>query len=144
MSRTGWYEMDDRDQDAILRMGRARGQIASATRGRRGQAFLRLALKALDNMEDKRLAAHTFGVGDGGCMCLMTSIATETGRGSVLTDVDLEDGETVCELMAAKFDVADVLVKDLVWDNEEIPTQDPAERWRCMRERIARTIQAGS
>lgn len=141
MSRSGFHEMDDWDQDAILAMGRVVGRILSAQRGKRGQRFLRLALRALDKMEDKRLAGGTFGVAQNGCMCLMTSIATETGRASVLTPGrDLEHDERLCEDMATAFDVAPVLVRNLVWDNDENAPSDPAARWRWMRDELERRI----
>lgn len=140
MSRSGFYEMDDWDQESILAMGRNAGRIASATRGRRGQAFLKTALKALDQMEDKRLAGNTFGVGDDGCMCLMTSIATETGHGSVLSVGRDSDDDEICADMAAEFDVSEVLVRDLVWDNDANAPRDPAKRWQWMRDRIESKI----
>ncbi len=141
MSRSGFSEIDEWDQETILAMGRTKGRITSATRGRRGQAFLRLALSALDRMEDKRLAGGTFGVGDAGCMCLMSSVATETGRASVLSDLDPWDGEGACFRLAEAFDVAPVLVQDLVWDNDENAPRDPAKRWEWMRARIASALQ---
>ena len=140
MSRSGFYEADDYDRDAILSMGRTRGRVASATRGRRGQSFLKAALSALDKMPDKRLAGGTFGVRNG-CMCFMTSIATETGRASAFTGVDLSYGdEAVCEKLAGAFDVAPVLIQELVWDNDEYPYANESERWRGMRNRVAASI----
>ena len=140
MSRSGFYENDDFDQDAMLAAGRTAGRIASATRGARGQKFLRLALAALDGMEDKRLAGGTFGV-DGGCMCLMTSIATQTGRASAFTGVSLDDGQGVCHALSDAFNVAPVMVQDLVWWNDENAPRDPALRWQYMRNKIARSLK---
>lgn len=142
MSRSGFHEAEDWDQDTILSIGRVRGRIASATRGARGQSFLRLALKALDGMDDKRLAGGTFGVGQDGCMCLMSSIATETGRAGAFTDVALDDGENVCHSLADTFDVATVMVQGLVWDNDENAPFDPAKRWQYMRDLIACRIKS--
>lgn len=144
MSRSGFYEMDDWDRDSMLAMGRYRARINSAKRGRRGQAFLKSALAALDRMEDKRLAGGTFGVGQDGCMCLMSSIATETGRASVFTGRDADwDGEGMCYALADAFNVAPVLVQDLVWDNDENAPRDPAKRWGWMRAKIASAINSG-
>lgn len=142
MSRSGFYEADSGDWEEVLAVGRTMGQVASATRGKRGQAFLKLALAALDGMEDKRLAGGTFGVAQGGCMCLLSSLATETGRASVLSPGrDLEGDDTICDDMADAFDVAPILVRDLVWDNDENAPRDPHERWKYMRNRIARAIK---
>ena len=140
MSRSGFHDMDEYDQDTILAMGRARGQIVSAIRGKRGQKFLRTALTALDAMEDKRLAGGTFGVGDAGCMCLFTSIATETGRASAIPKRPNDDGKGTCHQLADAFNVAPILVRDLVWDNDENAPRDPAARWQYMRDQIAAMI----
>ncbi len=140
MSRSGFYEADDCDQEQILSMGRTMGRIASATRGRRGQKFLKLALKALDDMEDKRLAGGTFGVSQEGCMCLMSSIATQTGRADALSDIPLDDGSAVCDSLAGRFDVAAVMVKSLVWENDENAPHTPAMRWSYMRRFISNRI----
>lgn len=112
MSRSGFYEVDDWDRDLILAIGRVQARIASARRGKRGQAFLRKALAALDQMEDKRLAGGTFGV-SGGCMCIMSSIATETGKAAAIEGYDKYCGEVVCQRLARGFDVAHVLIQDL-------------------------------
>lgn len=55
MSRSGYC--DDYDCDP-LPLGRWRGQVASAIRGKRGQAFLRELVAALDAMPEKRLIAN--------------------------------------------------------------------------------------
>lgn len=143
MSRSGFHEAEYYDRDEILAMGRTVARIKSATRGKRGQKFLKMALKALDQMEDKRLAANTFGVGAGGCMCFMSSIATETGRATLLDNEHSNDwdGQGTCERLADGFDVASVLVQDLVWDNDENAPLDPSDRWQYMRDRVARSIQ---
>ncbi len=52
MSRSGYS--DDLDSWALIRW---RGQVASAIRGRRGQAVLRDLLAALDAMPEKALVA---------------------------------------------------------------------------------------
>ena len=144
MSRSGFYEADDCDRDSILAVGRTAGQVASAARGARGQAFLRMALKALDGMEDKRLSAGTFGVGHDGCMCFMSSIATETGRASVMTGMDTDDGPNMCDALAGAFNVAPVLVQDFVWTNDENAPHDPARRWQYMRDVVARSSKSTS
>lgn len=139
MSRSGFYEVDDWDRDLILAIGRVQARIASARRGKRGQAFLRKALAALDQMEDKRLAGGTFGV-SGGCMCIMSSIATETGKAAAIEGYDKYCGEVVCQRLARGFDVAHVLIQDLVWQNDEIAPSDPVARWVFMRGEIERAI----
>lgn len=144
MSRSGFHEMDDFDVESILATGRTQGRIASASRGRRGQHFFKSALKALDRMQDKRLAGFTFGVSDQGCMCLMSSLATETGRASVMTGLNRGDDEAIRDRMASAFDVAPVLISDLVFVNDECAPRDPAKRWAYMRNVIAARIKGAS
>lgn len=152
MDRAGYVEDYDYDDDWALRLGRWRGRVASATRGKRGQKFLKLALKALDQMDDKRLAHNTFGVGDGGCMCLMSSIATETGRASVLSkvaragEVDeygyCDDPEYANGLLAGAFDIASPLSQELVHLNDSgCYGETPSQRWRRMRDTISTMIK---
>ena len=151
MDRAGYTEDFD-DEDGALRLGRWRGCVASATRGKRGQKFLKLALKALDQMQDKRLAANTFGVGEGGCMCLMSSIATETGRAAVLSDVAraghvdewgyCDDPVYAHGLLADAFDSASPLSQELVHLNDEGPRHEtPHQRWQRMRRTISQMVK---
>src|SRR4051812_48467094 len=58
MSRSGYCDDID-DQWAHIRW---RGVVASSIRGKRGQAFLREMLAALDAMPEKRLIAHELAV----------------------------------------------------------------------------------
>lgn len=150
MDRAG-YTDDFDDEDGALRLGRWRGRVASSTRGKRGQRFLAFALKALDRMEDNRLAANTFGVGEDGCMCLMSSIATETGRASVLSEVlravevdewgYCNDPEYACGLLADAFDIASPLAQELVYLNDMGSHREtPSRRWQRMRQTISNMI----
>ena len=63
MSRHGYA--DDLADDDPLAYGQWRGRVASAIRGRRGQAFLREMRAALDAMPDKRLIATALVDEDG-------------------------------------------------------------------------------
>lgn len=54
MSRSGYIDDYDDDNGSLAMY---RGQVASAMRGKRGQAFLRGLLSALDEMPEKRLIA---------------------------------------------------------------------------------------
>jgi len=152
MDRAGYATDCDNDDDWQLRLGRWRGRVASATRGKRGQRFLKLALKALDQMQDKRLARGTFGVGDDGCMCLMSSLATETGKASVLSEVlrasaldewgTRDDPVHANLLVAEAFDIASPLAQELVYLNDNGPWgETPSERWKRIRRTIAEMIQ---
>ena len=58
MSRSGYID----DLDDPLELGRWRGRVASAVRGKRGQRLLRDLLDALDAMPEKRLVADVLEV----------------------------------------------------------------------------------
>ena len=84
-------------------------------------------------------------------MCLMSSIATETGRASVLSDVlksgDVDewgycdDPEYANGLIADAFDIASPLSQELVYLNDISPRgETPSKRWTRMRAEIASMI----
>ena len=134
MSRHGY--VDDFDDD--LAMGRWRGRVASATRGKRGQKLLREILAALDAMPDKRLIKHEL-VKDGEC-CALGAVALH--RGMDVSAVDPEDYEQV----GAAFDIAHPLACEIMYENDEFYVYDDpkadedARRWSYMRRWIERQI----
>jgi len=75
MSRSGYT--DDGEQWAMIRW---RGAVKSAVKGKRGQAFIRRALKALDAMGTTELASHTFEAD--GSYCLLGAVAKHEGVGN--------------------------------------------------------------
>ena len=98
MSRSG-YDDDYGDGDPFFR--RYRAMVASATRGKRGQALFKDILIALNGMPEKRLIAHELE--QNGAVC--TIGAAGRLRGIDMADLDPEDAETV----AFQFNVADCL-----------------------------------
>ena len=121
MSRSGYT--DDCDGWALIRW---RGAVASALRGRKGQAFLREMLTALDNLVGKRLIA-----GDlmrGGEVCAIGAVGA--ARGIDMTGIDPEDPETV----AGVFGIAPALAKEIVFENDEWACKaTPEDRFTRMR-----------
>lgn len=142
MSRSGYS--DDLDD---LALGRWRAQVANATRGRRGQAFLRELLAALDAMPVKSLVAREFEAD--GEVCALGCVARL--RGVELTKFDPEDYECGREIGDA-LGIAHQLAKEIMWENDEFyiwdPIKgrvfdDPAEgekRWRYMRNWVVEQI----
>jgi hypothetical protein len=160
MSRAGYYDDDD-----PLAMGRWRAAVRSAMRGKRGQAFFKEALAALDAMPDKRLIAGYLVV-DGdqipygdkpdiivgadelvdrqgvpmpmGAVCLLGAVGQ--ARGLDMTDLDPEDIETV----APTFGLADAMTREIVYWNDEGGDrgETPEQRWKRMRAWIAKQITA--
>lgn len=123
MSRSGY--VDDGEfggWDLIM----FRGQVASAIRGKRGQAFLRELLGALDAMPEKRLIAEELR--DGGEVCALGSIGAR--RGVDLEALDPEDYDT----LAGVFGVARQLIQEIEWMNDEgVWAASPEQRWEAMR-----------
>lgn len=121
MSRSGYSE--DLDQWALIRW---RGQVASAIRGKRGQAFLRELLAALDAMPDKRLIAYDLK-DETGAVCALGCIGA--ARGMELEKLDPEDYET----LAPAFGIAEPLVREIEFENDEWFREPPEQRWTRMR-----------
>lgn len=133
MSRHGY--VDDGDLDN-LSLGRWRGRVASAIRGNRGQAFLREMRDALDAMPEKRLIAGDIVTEDGEC-CAIGSVAL--ARGCDVSNLDPEEPEYV----AAHFGIAEVLVREIAYENDEHWWREdaPEKRWQYMRNWVDRHIK---
>lgn len=133
MSRSGYS--DDYGDDDPLALGRYRAMVASATRGRRGQALLKDILIAMNGMPDKRLIAHELE--QEGAVCAIG--AAGKLRGVDMSKLDPEDIETV----AGKFDIADCLAREVVWENDECGRrkETPEERFRRMRKWLRSQIK---
>jgi hypothetical protein len=129
MSRSGYS--DDLD---TLDMGRWRGRVASAMRGKRGQQFLRDLLAALDAMPEKCLIAHEL-VADGE-VCAIGSLGVK--RGIDMSKLDPEEPDDV----AAAFGIATPMAKEIVYMNDEEGRWDesPQDRWKRMRDWVSRQI----
>jgi hypothetical protein len=108
MSRAGYNDDCDDNWSFIM----YRGMVASATKGRRGQALLKDILIAMNGMTVKRLIADELEQPDG-AVCAIG--AAGKLRGVDMSDLDPEDAETV----AHQFNVADCLAREIVWENDE-------------------------
>lgn len=132
MSRSG-YSDDCEDQWGLIRW---RGQVASAIKGKRGQALLRETLVALDAMPVKELITAEL-VADGH-FCTLGVVGQ--ARGIPLAEVDPEATDHVAKL----FDIAEPLVKEIVFENDECGAwhETPEARWARMRKWVASHIKA--
>jgi hypothetical protein len=109
-----------------LELGRWRGQVASAIRGKRGQAFLRELIEALDALPEKRLIAHDLQSGNN--VCAIGSVGLK--RGVDMTALDPDDPETI----ANTFGIAHQVVREIEYMNDEAYWNDtPEHRWERMR-----------
>jgi hypothetical protein len=138
MSRSGYS--DDLDNWDMIKW---RGQVASAIRGKRGQAFLRELLAALDAMPEKRLVQGEFEAD--GEVCALGSVARV--RGMDLAKFDPDDAEDVGDA----FGIANQLALEIMWENDEFSTWDestqkfdrsPEKRWEHMRKWVANQIRS--
>lgn len=135
MSRSGYTDdCWDCDEGSQWRMIRWRGAVKSAIRGKRGQAFLRECLAALDAMPEKRLVPSSFQRADGE-VCVLGAVAKHRGRLSSvhaisLYDDDPEYGERdVSEDVAAVLDIPRALAAEIMYENDECGRSTPEARW---------------
>lgn len=141
MSRSGYhYDCDP------LELGRWRGQVASAIRGKRGQAFLIDLLAALDEMPEKRLIADTL-VMDGD-VCAIGALGR--ARKIDMSGINAHDSNSVSNA----FNIAEQLAREITYINDEsflytyLPHENrsrpitPEERWQHVREWVASLIKS--
>jgi hypothetical protein len=125
MSRSGYSTDYDFEYWDLVRW---RGAVTSAIRGRRGQAFLRELIAALDAMPEKRLIADAL-VADGQYCAIGTVGAT---RGVDMTKLDPEDPDRI----AAAFGISRALVCEIEFLNDDGHvgrSETPEQRWQRMR-----------
>lgn len=129
MSRSGYS--DDIENWSLIRW---RGQVASAIRGKRGQAFLQELADALDALPEKKLIANDLQSECG--VCAIGSVGAK--RGVDMSKLDTHDYDTI----SATFGVAHQLVQEIEWENDEGGwyEETPEARWQRMRKWVAATI----
>lgn len=132
MSRSGYSD----DIDDQLALGRWRGQVASAMRGKRGQQLLRDLITALDALPEKKLIAHT--VAQDGCFCSLGAVAHLRG-----VDLAQPDPEYFNKAAAGNaLDIPHQLAAEVVYENDEAGEylyaygehESPEARWVRMRQ----------
>jgi hypothetical protein len=131
MSRSNYS--DDCDGWALIRW---RGAVQSAIRGKRGQAFLKELLAALEAMPKKELIADVLVQHDEYCALGALGHA----RGIVMTDLDDYDPHDIAEA----FQVAPALVQEIMFENDEdwlCRHATPDNRWHHMHEWVQQQIK---
>ena len=123
MSRSGYSDDYCEPRD----MAMWRGQVASATRGKRGQAFLRELIDALDALPSPRLIEGSLR--KDGDVCALGSVGAK--RGINLESLDPDDFHT----LSGVFGIAHQLVCEIEYMNDEGSWrwETPEERWRRIR-----------
>jgi hypothetical protein len=109
VSRSGYS--DDYGDDDPLALGRYRAQVASAIRGKRGQALLRELLAALDAMPEKQLVAGALEADGQYCALGLVGQA----RGLNLANIDTYDVES----LGPTFNIAEQLAREIMWVNDD-------------------------
>lgn len=135
MSRSGYSDDWDGEWWDHIRW---RGQVASAIRGKRGQAFLRELVEALDAMPEKRLIANDLA--HAGNVCAIGSVGLK--RGVDMSELDPEDYDTI----AGQFGIAHQLVQEIEYMNDEAGAwkETPEARWGRMRAWAVRQLRDAS
>jgi len=136
MSRSGYSEDYDGTEWDLIRW---RGAVTSAIRGRRGQAFLRELLAALDALPEKRLVPNVFE--QEGEVCALGAVAR--ARGVNLSDIDPE-GEFGCQrIIGARLDIASALAAEIMYENDEQHGRrlDPKIRFERVRAWVVEQIR---
>lgn len=124
MGRHGYNE-DCYDDD--LQLGRWRGIIASATRGKRGQRFFLELIEAFDAMPVKELVKGDLETEEG-AVCALGALGKH--KGVNVKAIDTEDWATLGKVL----DVAGPLTQEVMYENDEMGrSATPADRWRYMR-----------
>jgi len=134
MSRAGYCDGDD-DQWGLIRW---RGAVASAIRGKRGQAFLREMLTAMDAMPEKKLVAHELEMD--GQVCAIGSVGM--ARGIDMSQLDPENYSKVADT----FGISEALAREIVYENDEGGWRDdtPEKRFERMRAWVVKNLRDGA
>ena len=130
MSRSGYDEGCDDD----LAIGRWRGVVASTIRGKRGQAFLRELIDALDELPEKRLISHELQAE--GSVCAIGSVGLR--RGVDMAGLDVEDPDQIAKALG----ISAPLVCEIEFENDEAGWHcTPEQRWQRMRRWAERNLK---
>lgn len=129
MSRSGYSE----DLDP-LELGRWRGQVDSALRGKRGQAFLRDLIAALDALPDKKLVSGNLE--KEGSVCALGALARL--KAVNVGELDTYDYDALGET----FNIAHQLAQETMHINDEYYPRDDAARWERVRDWAVAQLRA--
>jgi hypothetical protein len=124
MSRSGYS--DDCDNLALWR-----GAIRSATRGKRGQAFFRGLVAALDALPEKRLIEGALQTHGG--VCALGALGR--ARRVDMDEVDRIMRQDDYDGLGQAFDIAPGLAQETMYVNDEQGRgiETPEERWTRVR-----------
>jgi hypothetical protein len=107
-SRSGLISSNDCDHWSYIRW---RGAVASAIKGKRGQAFIRELKEALEAMPAKRLIKDEL-INAEGEVCAVASVMK--ARGLDASSVHVDDYDRIAELLG----VNAKLIQEIEWEND--------------------------
>lgn len=135
MSRSGYTD----DYYDNLAAGRWRGIIKSATRGKRGQAFFRELVAALDAMPERRLIKNDLENQEG--VCALGCLGRQRGLDMSGVDVEAMADDYDFSKLGNLFGVAEQLAQEVMWRNDEYRREaTPEQRWQIVRDWAAKQI----
>lgn len=112
MSRSGYSENECDSQEEQWAQIRWRGAVASALRGKRGQAFIRELKEQLEAMPEKKLIAEEL-INENGEVCAVACVMK--ARGIDMTDVEIDDFERIADLC----NVNEKVIQEIEWENDQ-------------------------
>ncbi len=124
MSRSGYTD----DCDDALAAGRWVAQVKSAIRGKRGQAFLREMIAAMDAMPEKALITDELVTAEGDC-CALGVVCK--ARGIDVSRIDIYNAAQVGKVLG----IAGQLAAEVTYWNDEWgdSRETPEQLWVRMR-----------
>jgi hypothetical protein len=103
-----------------------RATVYRAIGGRRGQAFLRELVEALDAMAVKELVEDALEYEDGS-VCAIGAVCK--ARGLDTSKIDPYESECVAQSVG----IATCMAAEIAYENDSCWKESPAERWQRMR-----------
>ena len=129
MSRSGYDDEPDNLSYICWR-----GAVASAIRGKRGQAFLKEMLAALDALPKPELIVNELE--KDGEVCALGAVGR--ARGLDMTDIDSNNSD----MIAWKFAIPYTLACEIMYKNDQNYKASPRARYEHMRKWIIANLRA--
>jgi hypothetical protein len=139
MSRSGY---DESDCDYAM-MNLYRANVDRAFAGRRGQAFLKEMLAAMDALPEKKLIPNLMQE-ETGEVCAIGSVGKARGLDMERLNALAEDEDPdLGRFVGKKFGIAECMARDIMYMNDEAvwKTESPEERFVRMRKWVEEQIK---
>ena len=132
MSRSGYVD----DYANYWQVTQWRAAVASALRGKRGQAFLREMLAAMDALPEKKLIDADLEAD--GMYCAIGTVGGK--RGMDMSSIDPDDSDDI----AGHFGIAHAMACEIMYQNDEAGPwsgETPEQRFSRVREWIVSNLR---